>query len=209
MRLLGQVMGMAGTLVWLTAALASAQTPTSSTETKTFEIVSVDRNELVVKLPDGTKAITVPDEFKLTVDGTPMALQALKPGMKGTATITRTTTMTPVTVTEIKEGEVVQTAASTIFVRTADGLIRSFTQGGIDKRGVKILRDGRPATIANFHAGDNLTDTIITSQPPKVVTNLEVAATLAPDAAPSAPAPPPAVGTSGTEPPSPGKAPAR
>ena len=71
-------------------------------------------------------------------------MQQLKPGMAGTATITTTTKSTPVTVTEVKNGTVAHVAGPTIIVRTDEGY-RSFTQGEIDKRGVKIMRSGKPA----------------------------------------------------------------
>ena len=106
--------------------------------------------------------------------------------MKGTATITTRTTVTPVTVTEIKSGTVAYASGGTIIVRTDEG-IKSFTQGDVDKRGVKIMRSGKPAQVSDFRQGDRLSATIITSMPPKVVTEQEVQATLA--AAPaSAPA---------------------
>jgi LPXTG-motif cell wall-anchored protein len=76
-------------------------------------------------------------------------------------------------------------------VRTEQG-IRSFTQGDIDKRGIKIIRDGQQAQLSDFHVGDKLTATIVTSHPPKVVTEKDVQATLARAATaapPSAPAP--------------------
>ena len=57
--------------------------------------------------------------------------------------------------------------------------MRSFTQGDIDKRGVTIVRAGKPAQVSDFRQGDRLTATIITSQPPTVVTEKEVQATLA------------------------------
>ena len=38
-----------------------------------------------------------------------------------------------------------------------------FTQGDVDKRGVKIMRDGKPAQISDFREGDRLSATIITS----------------------------------------------
>ena len=98
--------------------------------------------------------------------------------MKGTATITTRTTVTPVTVTEVKNGTVAYAAGSTIIVRTDDG-IKSFTQGDVDKRGVKIMRSGKPAQVSDFRQGDRLSATIITSLPPKVVTEQEVQATLA------------------------------
>ena len=113
-----------------------------------------------------------------TVNGQQMSVQQLKPGMKGTATITTKTTVTPVTVTEVKSGTVMQSSGNSIIVRTGDQ-VKMFTQGDIDKRGVKILRDGRPATISDFRQGDQLTATIVTSMPPHVMTEKEVQATIA------------------------------
>ena len=53
---------------------------------------------------EARRSITVPDDFRFTVDGKKMAVSELKPGMKGTATITTTTTIKPVAVTEMREG---------------------------------------------------------------------------------------------------------
>ncbi len=64
-----------------------------------------------------------------------------------------------------------------------------FTQGDVDKRGVKIMRDGKPVQLSDFHEGDRLSATIITSKPPKVMTEKEVNATLATAKAAAAAAP--------------------
>jgi hypothetical protein len=184
----------AGALACLTG-FASAQT-TTTTETKKFEVIAVDGNQLVVKLPEGTREITVPPGFVFTVDGKQLSVGELKPGMAGTATITKTTTSTPVTVTEVRNGTVVQANPVGIIVRTAEGY-KSFTQSDIDKRGVKIMRGGKPATIADFHAGDKLSAVIITEKPPKVVTEQEVKATLAASGAGAAAAPPAASASTG------------
>ena len=72
--------------------------------TKKFQVISVDGNQLVVKLPEGTREITVPEGFHFTVDGKQLTVGELKPGMAGTATITTKTTVVPVTVTEVKNG---------------------------------------------------------------------------------------------------------
>ena len=98
--------------------------------------------------------------------------------MKGTANITTRTTVTPVTVTEIKNGTVAVQTGMSIIVRTDEG-IKSFTQSDVDKRGVKIVRNGKVAQISDFRQGDQLSATIITSLPPTVVTEKEVQATLA------------------------------
>ena len=71
---------------WLTAVLGVciasvvgggallAQQTTTSTETKQFEVVSVDGNKVVVKGQEGAKEITVNDDFRLTVAGKPVSV---------------------------------------------------------------------------------------------------------------------------------------
>ena len=176
-RVLSRVVLTVGTLVCL-AAGAWAQVASTASETKKFEVIAVDGNQLVVNLPEGTREITVPAGFLFNIDGKQMSVQELKPGMKGTATITTKTTVTPVTVTEVKNGQVVIASGGAIYVRTG-GDVKMFTQGDVDKRGVKIMRGGKPAAVSDFRAGDTLTATIITSKPPQVVTEKEVQATLA------------------------------
>jgi len=189
----------------MTAVVTSAQTTTSAT--KKFQVIAVDGNQLVVKLPEGTRELTVPANFQFNVDGKMLSVSELKPGMAGTATITTTTTSVPVTVTEVKNGTVMKALGTAIVVRTDEGM-KMFSQSDIDKRGVRIMREGKPAMIADFRENDRLTATIITAQPPRIVTEKEVQATLAktdaaapaatrtaaPSAAPpsSTPAPPPA-----------------
>ena len=109
-----------GALVCLTAAVSLAQTSTT-TETKKFQVIAVDGNQLVVKLPEGTRELTVPDDFRFNVDGKMLSVHELKPGMAGTATITTKTTTVPVTVTEVKNGTVLQALGNSIIVRTDDG----------------------------------------------------------------------------------------
>ena len=180
---------MAAMAVCFTAITSTAQTTTTSTQTKKFEVIAVNGNDLVVKLPEGTREIQVPDDFRFTVDGQQLAARDLKPGMKGTATITTKTTVTPVVVTEVKNGEVVQASGATLLVRTDQGF-KQFTQGDVEKRGIKIVKDGAPAQFTDFHAGDRLSATIVTTHPPKVLTEREVNATLAKAAPASAPAAP-------------------
>ncbi len=189
---------LAAAVVGLTSVAALAQQSTTS-ETKTFEVIAVQGNQLVVSLPEGTRELTVADDFRFTVNGQQLSVRELRPGMKGTATITTRTTVTPVTVTQVKNGTVAYAAGSTIIVRTDEG-VRSFTQGEIDKRGVKIMREGKPAQVSDFRQGDRLSATIITSMPPKVVTEQEVQATLAaaPTSSPARAASPAATGSAGS-----------
>jgi hypothetical protein len=166
-----------GALVYLTAAVTVAQTSTTS-ETKKFQVIAVDGNQLVVKLPEGTRELTVPEDFRFNIDGQMLSVHDLKPGMAGTATITTRTTSVPVTVTEVKDGVVAKALGTSIIVATG-GAYKMFSQSDIDKRGVKIMRSGQPAQISDFRENDRITATIITSKPPRVMTEKEVNATLA------------------------------
>jgi len=180
---------LAAAVVCSTAVVSAAQTRSSSSETKSFSVLAVDGNSLVVSLPEGMKELTVPDDFRFTVNGKPMSVHELKPGMKGTATITTTTTVTPVTVTDVKQGKVINANGATVTVQTADGF-KVFSQGDVDKRGVKMMVRGKPVQISDLHSGQVITATFITEQPPHVMTQQEVQATLAASGAPAAAARP-------------------
>jgi LPXTG-motif cell wall-anchored protein len=185
-------------LFGLAHGTASAQLTTTKTETLRFEVVSVDGNKVVARSADGAKEYTVPEDFRFNVGGQQLSVHDLKPGMKGTATITTTTTVKPVTVTEVRNATVMQVSGGTILVRGANGF-RSFTQGELDKRNVKIMKNGEPVEISQLHSGDHLTATIITEKPPQVLTQRQVQATIAAGGGSTpTPAAPPASASAGT-----------
>ena len=178
---------LAAALVCVTAAVSQAQQTSTSSETKRFEILAVDGNNLVVRLPEGTRELTVPDDFRFTVNGQQLSVHELKVGMRGTATVTTRTTVTPVTVTEVKNGTVFERSGGSIIVQTPEGF-KMFSQGDIDKRGVKIVKNGKPVQLSDLNKGDKLTATIVTAAPPRVMTQKEVQASVPTTAAPSLPA---------------------
>ena len=182
-----EIVAIAAVVGLVAAAAAQAQTH-MTTETKSFEIISVDGNDLVVKGPEGAREITVPPDFLFTVNGKQMSVGELKPGMKGTAVITTTTTVHPVYVTEVKNGEVVKALGTSVIVRSKDGY-KMFTQGEVDKRGVRVYKDGKPVQLSDLRERDQLTATIVTEGPPHVMTQKQVDATLAATPVPAAAAP--------------------
>jgi len=163
-----------------------AQT-TTTVDVRNFEVISVDGNKLVVRDQKGTHQYTVPDDFRFTVDGKKMSVSELKAGMKGTATVTTTTTIKPVAVTEMREGVVLSAGQWSMIVRDSEGVRKKFTRDQLDQRGVQILKDGRVMSMDQLKKGDTLTATIITQVAPVVVTEQEVEATLA--ASPAEPVP--------------------
>ncbi len=60
-------------------------------------------------------------------------------------------------------------------MRTPEGN-KMFSQGDVDKRGVKMMRGGEPARLSTFVKVIGLTATIITTKPPRIVTEKEVQA---------------------------------
>src|SRR5262245_12510068 len=119
----------------LLAGVAAAQQSTS-TRTVNFEVVSVNGTTLVYKdLGTGqTKEYVAQPDATFTMDGKQLGLADLKPGMKGSATVTTTTTTHPVVVTEVKNATVLAVAGNAIIVRMADGTNRQFTQADVEKR---------------------------------------------------------------------------
>ena len=69
---------------------AEAQTTVTSREIN-FELLAVDGNKLVVRDQNGTRELTVPQDFRFLVDGKSLGVSDLHAGMKGTATVSTTT----------------------------------------------------------------------------------------------------------------------
>ena len=180
-----QAAWLAGVLVLLLLGFTYAGEPRAQTQTMTvavrnFEIIAVDGNHLILRDERGTSDYFVPADFVFTVDGKKMTVADLKAGMKGQATVTTTTTITPVVVTELRSGMVLGTGFNSVMVldRT-DGVRKKFTQDQLNARGLQIYKDGKVIPVAQLNKGDEITATVVSQRPTEVVTEREVEATLA------------------------------
>lgn len=184
------------------AGVAYAQT-TTSTVVRNFEVISVDGNYLVFRDQFGTHDLSVPADFRFNVDGQPLAVGDLKPGMKGTATVTKTTTIRDVYVTEIKKGTVLSQTGRSIVVKEDTGKIHRFSQSEVDERGIQLFVGDKPIRLFNLDAGDQISAKIVTAGPPDVLTQQQVDAILAKPAATVAAAPAPPADAPAASPPEP------
>jgi LPXTG-motif cell wall-anchored protein len=168
--------------VMMLAGTAHAQS-TTTTETKSFEILAVRGNVLVIREPSGTRELTVPSDFHFNVDGKSLAVTDLKAGMKGTATVTKTTISVPVYVTDVKNVTVTKTLGHSVIVQDGNGDFKMYAQGDIDQRGINVIMDGKPVRFEDLQVGDRLTASIVTEAPPQKMSKTEVDVALAKAAA--------------------------
>jgi len=160
------------------ASVAAAAEQSQASSVINFEVISVDGNYLVIRDQNGTRGLTVPEGFRFTVDGKSISVNELAAGMKGTATVTTTTTTHPVYVTEIRKGTVLRKSGRSVIIRGQDGT-RRFTQDEADANAMEIFMDGKPVKVWQLKQGDEFTALIVTKAAPVVLTEKEVAATLA------------------------------
>jgi hypothetical protein len=175
-------------LILLCAAAGAQESKMKAVTTKNFEVISVDGNKVVYRTAEGTKEITLPDDFKLDVNGQKIGVHELKPGMKGTATLVTTTTTTPVYVTEVRNAEVLAISGNNLIVRGQNG-VRKFTIDDVKDQNITIMKDGQKVDFHGLRKGDKLSATIVTRGAPTVMTNAELSASVSsvpPTAAPPA-----------------------
>jgi len=171
-------------LALMLAGTAHAQS-TTTTEKKSFEVLSVRGNVLVIREPSGTRELIVPSDFRFNVDGKSLAVTDLRPGMKGTATVTKTVISHPVYVTDVKDVTVTKTLGGSVIVQDAHGDFKMYSQGDIDQRGINVIMDGKAVRFEDLQVGDRLTASIVTEGPPQTMSKTEV------DVALAKPSPPP------------------
>jgi LPXTG-motif cell wall-anchored protein len=185
----------------LMAGIVGAQT----IDVKKVEIVSVDGNRVVVRGEQGTEQITVTDDFRMTVDGRPIAIGDLRPGMRGTARTTTTTTAAPgQQTTDVNHGEIVKRSGTSVVAKTAAGT-KTYTDEDLAARNVPVTVDGKPVKMSALWEGTKLIETTVTATPERVMTQRQVDLTLQTPqvarATPPTPAAPPRAEPPRAEPP--------
>ena len=174
-------MGLLAAAVGVATAQVSQKTtetkgaPMKTTHMRTVEgtVMSVNGNIVDFQTAAGGREVKVPDGFMFQMDGKDIGVADLKPGMKVKATITETTTVTPVTVTDVRQAEVLDTTGGNLIVRGPKG-IRKWSSKDIAEHNIKIYRDGKEAQIGDFKKGDRITAVIVSQKPPETVSSRSV-----------------------------------
>jgi hypothetical protein len=169
-----------GTLVALiaTACCAAAMAQAAAKDVRHIKVVSVDGDSVVVWDQFGAQRYTVSEDFRFTVDDKQLAAAELKPGMEGTADVANATAVKAVHITEINMGKVVSQVGRSITVKDENGQVHRFTQSEADERGVRFYVDDKPTGISGLEPGDELSVTIVSEQPPEILTAGDVAASI-------------------------------
>jgi hypothetical protein len=185
----------AGALLLVGTAMAQqpAGITTTSTKVESGVVVYAGGNTLITKESDGvTRKHTVPDGFYFQMGGKNVTLADLKPGDHITAVITDVTQSTPVTVTQVVKGKVMESSMGSILVQNGKGQLVKYSSKDTAGRDVTIIMNGKEVALSDLKAGDQLDATIVTKYPPEVSTLRSVNANVAAAPTPPIAQPPPA-----------------
>jgi RNase P/RNase MRP subunit p29 len=151
-----------------TGATGTSGQPAVETQVERGEIVTVNGNDLVVKMEDGSLRhfANVPESAKVTVEGKELGIHDLKPGMKLERTITTTTTPQTITTTQTVTGTVFHVnAPNSVTLRLEDGTTQQFKI----PKGQKFTVDGQETDAFGLRKGMKISATKIVEEPQTVV----------------------------------------
>jgi len=138
---------------------------THQVEVNRGTVVYVSGNDLIIKMEDGNvKRFVVPSDYRLTVDGKPVAVQDLKPGTQLTQTITTTNEEQIVTEVRTVDVKVVQVNPPFLSVGSGDK-IKVFKV----PEGTKFTIDGKEMVLADLREGMRVKGTVVTAVPTTVM----------------------------------------
>jgi hypothetical protein len=133
-------------------ALAQGATATESTAVKQTvrqgTVEAVAGNKVVLNEADGLHEYTLPDGFKFQLDGQPVGVDQIKPGMTVGAVVTDKVTTRQVTVTKVAKGTVMQVAPGGIVLKDEKGELKSYNFKDPDGNDVYFAKDGKQVRSA-------------------------------------------------------------
>jgi RNase P/RNase MRP subunit p29 len=147
-----------------TGATSTSGQPSVETQVERGEVVTVNGNDLVVKMEDGSLRhfANVPESAKVTVAGKELGIHDLKPGMKLERTITTITTPKTITTTQTVTGTVYQvTAPNSVTLRLEDGTVQQFNI----PKGQKFTVDGQETDAFGLRKGMKISATKVVEEP--------------------------------------------
>ena len=164
-------------LAFAVSTVAQVQTQTTTTtgqvtkvvKVESGEVVAVEGNNLFVKMSDGTLRDfpNVPASAKIDVDGKPLGVHELKPGMKLQKTSVTTTTPQVVTTIETVTGKVWHVNPPLTVILTLEN---NQNQSFKIPDGQKFMVDGQEVDAWGLKKGMKVTATKIVETPVTAVT---------------------------------------
>jgi hypothetical protein len=155
------------------AAIAQTTSTESTTVKQTLKqgtVESVAGNKVVLREADGTHEYTLPDGFVFQLDGKPVGVDQIKPGMQVGAVITDKVTIRNVTVTRVAKGTVMQVAPGGIVLKDENGELKSYNFKDPDGNDVYFAKDGKQVALRTVKKGERLQGTFVTVLPPTTTT---------------------------------------
>jgi len=151
-----------------TKTYSTTEDATVKTQVESGEVVTVEGNDLVVKMADGSirHFANVSESARVTVDGQQLGIHDLKPGMKLQRTITTTTTPKTITTVQSVTGTVwLINPPSTVILRMEDGKNQQFKI----PKGQKFNVDGQMVDAWGLKKGMKVSATKVVEVPETVI----------------------------------------
>jgi len=127
------------------------------TEVKRGTVLYAKGNSVMVREPSGDMLYTVPEDFRVHVDGREVPVAQLKPGTELIATITTVTRPRTVQTTQVIIGTVWEVVGNTLMVTLESGERRQ----SVVPAGFKFIVDGEERGVSELKRGMELRATII------------------------------------------------
>ena len=140
------------------------------TEVKRGTVLYAKENSVMVREPSGDMFYTVPEDFRVNVDGRDLPVAQLEPGTELIATITTITRPRTVQTTQVIRGTVWQVMGNNLMVTMESGEQR---QADVPV-GFKFVVDGEEKGVNELKRGMKLSATIIQEKQERVTESTTV-----------------------------------